>query len=368
VNVRSATGGTYRRAAVEIFVWSRAAIWLGALFAFLWFDAHGSPGLALWSRWDSGWFLRIAEHGYASAEGTAAFFPLYPGLVAVLGRALLGHYVLAGLAVSLASCAAAFVLLWRLAEVRLGRDGAWRTVLYLAVFPTALFLQAVYSESLYLALAVAAFALADRGRWPLAGAAAGLALLTRSAGIAVVAGLVVLAWPELRRVAWLALAPLAFVAFPLALQWQTQDPWAFTSAQAQWERHVSWAGPLAGLWGAVTVLGNKPEDFTRRHALVVNLECLAFLALFIVLTVLVWRWFGAAYGLFCAVSLALPLSAPGKDFPLLSLPRFGLVVFPFFLALSRLGERPRAHALIVGASALLLGIAVVQWATYEWVA
>ena len=109
-------------------------------------------------------------------------------------------------------------------------------------------------------------------------------------------------------------------------------------------------------------------DFTYRHALAVNLECLAALVLFLALLPLVWRRFGAAYGIFAVVSLALPLSYPGKDFPLLSLPRFGLVVFPFFLALAVLGESPRVHALILSVSALLLGIAIVQWVTFQWVA
>ena len=74
----------------------------------------------------------------------------------------------------------------------------------------------------------------------------------------------------------------------------------------------------------------------------VNLEALAFLALFVALTVVAWRRFGAPYGLFAALSLALPLSVPSERWPLLSLPRFGLVVFPLFLALATIGGRPRA--------------------------
>ena len=45
------------------------------------------------------------------------------------GRALAGHYVLAGVLVSLAACAAAFVLLDRLADEKLGEAGARRAVL-----------------------------------------------------------------------------------------------------------------------------------------------------------------------------------------------------------------------------------------------
>ncbi len=63
-------------------------------------------------------------------------------------------------------------------------------------------------------------------------------------------------------------------------------------------------------------------------------------------------------------SLLLPLSVPSERWPLLSLPRFGLVVFPLFLALAALAaRRPRLHTAIVAISALLLGVAVVQWAT-----
>jgi hypothetical protein len=100
----------------------------------------------------------------------------------------------------------------------------------------------------------------------------------------------------------------------------------------------------------------------------VNLEALAFLALFLALTVVVWRRFGAPYGLFAALSLALPLSAPSQRWPLLSLPRFGLVVFPFFLALAALGGRPRIHTAIVTVSSIFLGVAIVQWSLWQWVA
>ena len=92
----------------------------------------------VWARWDSVWFLRIAEHGYGSASGAAsAFYPLYPADVGGLGRVLGGHYVLAGILVSLAAALGAFVLLYRLAEERLGADGARRAVLYLARVPDA---------------------------------------------------------------------------------------------------------------------------------------------------------------------------------------------------------------------------------------
>jgi hypothetical protein len=387
----------------ELFLWSRAAIWAAALFSYLVFVPNRNPRAGtwdgpvfhdlgyvtdVWARWDSGWFLRIAEHGYhRGAE--AAFYPLYPALLAGVGRIFGGHYVVAGILLALTAGFGSFLLLYRIAEERLGADGARRAVLYLAFFPMALFLQAVYSESLYLLLTLAAFVLAERGRWWETGLVAGLALLTRSAALALLPPLLLMAWRSPQRsraVAWLALAPALFAAFPLVLWQQTGDPWAFAHSQDLWHRHLSPAGPLGGLWNGLRagwagveqlIAGSNGHlywpavsaarsDPVRTAA--INLECLAFLALFVALTVVAWRRFGAPYGLFAALSLAIPLSVPARDWPLLSMPRFGLGIFPLFLALAALGSRPRVHVAILSVSAMLLGVAIVQWSLWQWVA
>jgi mannosyltransferase PIG-V len=393
---------TARNPAVEIFLWSRGAVWLAALLALTLLDGSRNPRAGIWdepalthdlgritdvwARWDSVWFLRIAEHGYGAHANDAAFFPLYPGLVGGLGRILGGHYVLAGILVSLAAGLAAFALLYQLAETRLGVDGARRALLYLAIFPASLFLGAVYSESLFLLLAVAAFALAQRGRFAEAGVVTGLALLTRPSAAALLPPLAMLAWRAggLRVVAQLALAPAIFLAYPLLLWWRVGDPFAFLSAQRHWDRHLSPAGPLGGVWSGLEaglagvrqlwagddgrVYWSGVTEWSPLQVAAINLSLLVFLGLFLVLTVVAWRRFGRPYGLFCALSLALPLSAPGEHWPLQSLPRFGLTVFPFFLALAAVGGKPRLNAAILTISALFLGVAVTQWALWQWVA
>jgi 4-amino-4-deoxy-L-arabinose transferase-like glycosyltransferase len=307
--------------------------------------------------------------------------------VSLLGWALSCHYVLAGILVSLAAAFGAFLLLHRLAEERLGADGARRAVLYLAVFPFAFFLQAVYSESLYLLLTLAAFVLAERRRFLATGAVTGLALLTRPTAAALLPALALLAWRErdrLRALASLAVAPLLFAAYPLYLWRAEGDPWAFLHAQRLWSRHLSPAGPLGGIWDGLRAGWAGVEQLasgSHTHAYwtpvqdsdpirvaTLNLEMLAFLVLFVVLTAIAWRRFGAPYGLFAAISLAIPLSVPSERWPLLSMPRFGLTIFPLFLALASIGGRPRAHTAIVAVSSLLLGVSVAQWALWQWVA
>jgi Mannosyltransferase (PIG-V) len=393
-----------RNPALEIFLWSRAAIWAAALFALLVFEPNRHPeadrwddpsvtrdlGFAadVWARWDSVWFLRIAEHGYGALEGTAAaFYPLYPAVVGLVGRAFFGHYVLAGIAVSLAASLAAFLLFHDLAETKLGAEGARRAVLYLALFPMTLFLQAVYSEALFLLLTVAAFVLAERGRFLPAAVVTGLAMLTRPVGIALLPALLVFALraeDRRRSLASLVVAPLLFCAYPLYLWAERGDFFAFARAQDVWTRHVSYAGPLGGIWDGLragwagvrqlfagsggTVYWPAADGTDPLRAAAVNLEGLAFLALFVALTVVAWRRFGAPYGLYAALSLAIPLSVPSERWPLLSLPRFGLVVFPLFLALGALGGRPRLHVAIVSVSSIMLGVAIVQWSLWQWVA
>lgn len=391
------------RPALEIFVWSRLGIWAAALFAWLVFEPNRHPDASrwdsarlhelgivtdIWARWDSEWFLRIAEHGYSAPSSTPAFHPLYPALTGLLGRALLGHYLLAGLLISLVAGAVAFVLLHRLARSRLGEAGASRAVLYLAIFPMSLFLQAVYSESLYLALALGAFLLAERGRFLGAGTMAGLALLTRSAGFALLPALAIVAWrsPERRgAMLRLAVAPILFLLYPLVLWIQIGKPFElFRAQEVVWQRHVSWAGPLGGLWdglragwAGVRQLASGSQthaywsavtDTDPLRAAALNLEQLAFALLALGLGSYAWRRFGAPYGVFSLVSLAIPLSVPADRWPLLSMPRFTLAVFPIFLALAALGARPRLHTAIVSLSALLLGVAVTQWALWQWVA
>lgn len=381
--------------ALRTFAWSRSAIWAAAVYAWMWYlpRAPNPPnshdlGYAtqIWSRWDSGWFVAIAEHGYHAGDGSTAFYPLYPLLVGAVGRLFGGYYVSAGVVISLAACAGSFVLLHRIARARLGDDGARLTVLYLAVFPMTLFLQAVYNESLFLLLVLAAFTFAERDRWVGAGVAAGLALLTRPTGLALLPSLVLLAWRSGRRIralAALSIVPYLFAFYPAYLSWKIHDAFPFVHAEARWHRHASPAGPFGGLWDGLRsgwdgleqiVTGSTTHVYwpggigsDPLHGAVLNLEDLAFTLVFLGLAVVAWRRFGAPYGLFALLAIALPLSAPSSRWPLQSMPRFCVVVFPAFLALASLTTSTARQRIVIATSALFLGLAVFEWSVQQWV-
>src|SRR5215212_8938599 len=101
------------RAALRIGASSRLAVLLVAVFAALSFgpasgglareNAHkfdepalthslADPLLAPLARWDSVWYLRIADSGYGDSAPLAAFFTLYPLLVRGVGTVLGGSH------------------------------------------------------------------------------------------------------------------------------------------------------------------------------------------------------------------------------------------------------------------------------------
>ena len=311
----------------------------------------------VWARWDSDWYLRIAHSGYSWPSSTPAFFPGYPLLVAGLGRVLGDHFLLAGLVVSLAACAGAFVLLYRLVLERLGEEDAHRSVLYLALFPTSFFLGAVYGEALFLLLALGTFLLAERGRLGWASCVAGLALLTRPQGIALLPALALFAWRSARRrrdLRWLAVPPAMFLAFPLALELWIGNALAFLDAQRIWDRSLAPLGPLGGL---VQAIG---EGDVIGPALAVAMLALAVLA---------WRVLGAPYGAYAIAALAIPMATPSERLGgLYSFPRFALVAFPCLVALATLGRDRRVHVVAVVVLGAWLAANVVRWALWYWVA
>jgi hypothetical protein len=322
-------------------------------------------------RFDANWYLAIAHQGYAAAgKGSRAFWPLYPELIRVLGY-VVGSDVIAGVVISLASFAAALVLLHRLAELELGRRAADATVLLLAFAPLSFFFSAVYTESLFLLLSVGAIYAARRERWLIACALAGLATLTRTTGIALIVPLALMLRPwravDWRRIAALILVPAPLVAYlgRLAL---TGHSWlAPFQAQATWHRMT--VGPVLGILSAAfAALKSVPQLATGAGAIyqpthygVLTPEAesifllLAMIAAGVVL-VSCWRRLPRHYGAYAAATLMICLSSPLIGQPLTSQDRYLLTIFPLWMTAGawiakRRLERP---AVIIGSVALVV--------------
>jgi Mannosyltransferase (PIG-V) len=302
-------------------------------------------------------------------------------------------------------------------------DVARLAVLLTAFAPMAFFLSAVYSESLFLALSVALFWSARHGRWALAGVLCALASATRSAGVLLVvpaailylygpredrsperaqavagarggavagaAGLVVhgarLLLPRYRPrrdLLWLGLAPAGVGVYMAYLALAGGDALLPFHAQGVWGRHF--AGPYAGIWDGLKAAfegARQLLSFQRGHVYFAggagspfvaaghNLLLLAFLLTALPAVVGVLRTLPFAYGAYVIVALAMPLSYPVAPQPLMSLPRFLLVLFPLTMWLGAwLAARPRVQTPAIALSALLMVVFAAQFATWHWVA
>src|SRR5919107_3232788 len=386
--VSAARGSTALRAAWRVFWPTRLAVLLVAVFAALSFgpatgglaaenaakfdaphltQALADPLLSPLARWDAVWYLRIAESGYGETEARAAFFPLYPllvrGLAAPFGASP-AALLAAAYAVALAGFLGALVLLHRLVTLELGRPLAHPALLLLAVFPAALYFGAPYSESLFLLLAVGAFYAARTDRWAWAGACAGLASATRSAGLLLVLPLALIWWSSRQRragdAAWLLLAPLGIAAYASWLGFAEGDALRFLDVQEAWSRHL--VVPLAGAWDGLVAAfdgvrqlasGSRTPVYFEKAAgdpfriAAINVMLFATLVFAVIACVGVFRRLPRWYGVWVAVSLLLPLTFPVTPQPLMSLPRFVSVLFPIFMWLAAVCEERRgAHPLV----------------------
>ncbi|MBI2756402.1 MAG: hypothetical protein HYX52_06815 [Chloroflexi bacterium] len=374
------------------FIGTRAVLLLAAWLATHLLPAGPFPGIwANWpewwmtalSNWDGRWYLSIVRDGYnylPDQQSNIAFSPLYPlsmwALAGVVGARDELSWLLAGITVSNVSLLASMALLRAL--VRLDHDArtAGRAALYLALFPTSLFLSALYADSLYLALALGALYAARRRAWCAAGTLGALATLARPHGVliglplAIEYGLAIRAAvrsrgaPSVRAwlhpgVLWLGLIPLALVAWAAYVFQLTGDPLAFMRAQAAWGRELTppWEtlrrmfdGPLyphGGWWG-------------WDHSMLDLAAAVLFLALVTASFRLV-RPSLAIYG--AAVFLTMVSNgALAADM------RYGLAIVPAFVVLALAGRLSAFHqAYLVGASVLSAVFTVLFSAGY-WVA
>ncbi|MGC9398909.1 MAG: glycosyltransferase family 39 protein [Anaerolineae bacterium] len=138
--------------------------------------------LSPWERWDVGWYLQIVERGYRAGDGTAQFHPLFPWLASVLVP-LLGSPLLSLFLLSSGFSVLFLLLFERWARLDYTADEVNRALVLLLFSPYFVPLLLPYTESLFLFLAVLAFWAARKRRWWLAGAAGGLATLTRQQGL-----------------------------------------------------------------------------------------------------------------------------------------------------------------------------------------
>ena len=199
--------------------------------------------------WDGLWYRLIAVEGYPETHvWNDAFWPTFPMSMRGLSRLSGLQEDVAGYLIANICFFVAMVLLYQLVRVDFDTPIARRTLWALALFPTSLFFTAVYTESMFLMLSVAAILCARIRKWWLAGLLGMLAALTRSHGIFLVIPFAVL-WVKQNGFYLRAMIPKGItVAMPLlgpvifgAYLERTQGNWRnFIEVQGAWNRTFAW--------------------------------------------------------------------------------------------------------------------------------
>lgn len=284
-------------------------------------------------RWDCGWYLGVAAHGYDSTthlvgiyhQANWAFFPLYPMLVWATGL-LVAPPQLAGCLVSAVCC---IVFAWLgaryRAHTRPAASGGW--MLLLATWPFSLYLHVQYSEGLYDALATGMLlALAER-RVFVAGSTAAFLTASRPTGILLAVWLGARQMAAARRAATpaeairlllpAAIGVLGLVAFMTYLALRLGDPFAFAAIQGAWRHHLS--NPLG-----VLADGFADMSLARHHIGRAYESAWAVLGLVASIWLIIRSRF--AEGFLCGMTVLMALLSGVVD----SMPRF-VATNPAFL-------------------------------------
>jgi hypothetical protein len=322
----------------------------------LYADGLALPSLGVWQRADGCMYEMIAGSGYPpGALARFAFFPLYPLLLRLVSPLLAGNLTLTGMVLSGLAYIAAATGLYRLASRDFDPAVARRAVLYMSAFPSAFFLFAGFTEALFVALSVWALYAARRRWWAWAGLLGLLAALTRTQGVFLALPLAWEVWRSLRlrgeaaRLEWRTLAVplgpiLGFLLFN-AFIWRTLG---LTSMEVQRHWGMRTAAPwtvLASSWRYIQERASPPEA--------------ANLFLLLLCTLLVgigMRRIPFSYTLVCAPQLLVLLTRETYHSPLISVSRLLIVLFPCFVVLALLGQRPWLHRtwLTISVSLLLV--------------
>ena len=320
---------------------------------------HPSVLWGVLGKWDTGYYLSIAAHGYPAHTTSAAanhaglafyaFGPLYPAAVALTHGITGIAYLASAELVSTAALVVALAALWKILDLDLGVRVADASCVMLLAWPSAFFLVAPYPESLTLAVVTLSYLAVRRGHFVAAGLLAAAAVAGKSYLVVLLVALAMEAWSAPRdRATWRAgrdlawLSPMrvtagrivslaaptaAFLVAWIAYQRARFDTWIpFIRSQALWNRHFD--GPWNSIGKAVSDLVHLRLLDTSIES-IVELFDLVTVILLAVAAVIVYVRIRHSYGVllglaWCVFTFQTILQSQSRDV---------LVLFPFFAAL-----------------------------------
>lgn len=327
-----------------------------------------NPLLWGWANFDGEHYLAIAQHGYERL--THSFFPVYPIVVRLFALPFekgLFNLNLAGLFVSNAFFLASLVLFWKLVCLDYSKKVARLSALLLVSFPTSFYFGSVYTESLFLFCVVGSFYFARRGSWWFAGILGGIASGVRVVGIFLLPALVIELWPQrkMRSLLALSLVPVGLLAYMLFLWKTTGSPLTFYTELSTFG--VQREGNLILLpqvfYRYIKMLvGASPPNVLY---FIVVVEFISAVLSVLLLAFSLMKKIRLSYIVFSFLAFILPTFTGSFS----SLPRYLLVIFPFFIVMPLfLEKRTYLRVIAIFVSVCLLIAETILFSRGYWVA
>lgn len=341
-----------------------------------------------WFGWDTISYLGIAILGYRQ-DASIAFMPLYPLLIRFTAPIFAGNYLLAALVLSTLFCMVTLILMYELFAAMYPQSIARDAVVMFLTFPTAFFLFAGYTESLFMVFVLGFWILARKKQWLWAALFAGLATLTRLQGVILSA---VMAWMmlvslieqpaatligQLRQVfemlkpgakklgrsiqlaAWLAVLIPIFVAGGYQL-WLKLAGYGTISGALRTYWRLETVPPWSGF---ILFLQRLP---TARYHYMDWIDLILFIVILIA-SIIALRLLDPAFSLYIWLTIAVLFTRGTPPHLLASYSRYFLALFPLFLLPALLSKQSqRLAVLILSFSLQTLLVSIFLWGS--WVA
>ena len=318
--------------------------------------------IPLHAKWDSFWYLDIVENGYSFKEtgpgnlSNIVFFPLYPLLLKIISFFLGGNIVLAGWALSSTFLLLALFYLFKLVKEFHPQIDPYLPNIFLLIFPSAFFLNTVYTESLFLFLSLAAFYYTRKQNLLLGGLFGFLASLTRITGILL---LLPLTWEYLQKRNFhlrelfrpsflpLLLTPLGTLLFFLFHYIRFGDFFLFFRVQYWWGR---------------TFTFNQDHFLFLTNSSIANFTLdILFVITALFVTFLVFKKIRVSYGLYMLAIIGVALSTG----TLMSIGRYMLVLFPIYILAASIRNKYIQQSWLL-ISILLLALYTILFVNNYW--
>src|SRR3989344_817074 len=304
---------------------------------------------ASWAQWDGGHYYQIASKGYAILEDYA-FFPLYPFLTKATSVIFFNNLLLTGLVISNLMFFLFLLILYKYVKRKYNHKVAVSTLGVYLAFPTSFFAVSFYSESLFLALAIAVFYFLHSKKFLLGALCISLSSVTRLVGIALAISIFYSYFSSIRRnlpkidskILHIIPTVFGFSAYSLFLFTKSGDPFKYLTSQSLWERSITdpISTILSYIWTIITRQSRPINDY---------FDLLATLFFLIVLAVGAKK-ISASLWIFSMLVILIPASTG----TLTSMPRYVLASLGAFVILGQLLEENPHLKLPLWATSLFL--------------